>query len=476
MKFKSKRLTLAITFCLIFSFAALAYAATDISGHWAQATIEQCLDKGIVVGMPDGTFQPDKNVTRAEFATMVNKAFGFEDADTDKTFSDVKDSDWYAKQVAIAAKAGFITGMPDGTFQPLRQCTRAEASVMVRRAAGLSEGDESALNVFKDVANIPAFAKGSISALVSEQLIKGYPDGTFGPQSQITRAESLVMIYRAGTGYIEEPKPGEEVTGVKLERANISITENSSYLLKATVEPKDATNKDVEWTTSDRNIATVDSKGLVKGIKKGIATITVTTKDGQKTATCRVEVTRSSSGGGGGGGGSSKVAVTGVEVVPDSDTLGVGQTSQLKAVVKPNNASNKNVTWKSDNENVATVDQNGLVTAVAEGTANVTVTTKDKNKTASCTVTVVGKSIGTANIKVEVSESLNTFKRVTVKTATVGSKFMVVGSSKVEAFGNAITLITSAETARVSILDDNDEAIATIDVNIAATDTRDYSW
>jgi hypothetical protein len=217
LRIKSRLLTLAIAFCLVFSFTALSFAATNVSGHWAQAVIEQSLDKGIVAGMPDGTFQPDKNVTRAEFVTMVNKAFGLEDADLDKTFSDVKDSDWYAEQVAIAAKAGYAAGMPDGTFQPLRQITRAESSVMVCKAAGLAESDEEALSVFKDVENIPAYAKGSISALVSKGLIKGCPDGTFGALAQITRAESLVMSYHASTCGIEEqeqeePKPDEEVS------------------------------------------------------------------------------------------------------------------------------------------------------------------------------------------------------------------------------------------------------------------------
>jgi len=431
LKFKSKLLTLAIAFCLVFCFAALAFAATDISGHWAQATIEKCLNKGIVAGMPDGTFQPDKNVTRAEFVTMVNKAFGFEDADTDKKFSDVKDSDWYAEQVAIAARAGYVAGMPDGTFQPLRQITRAEASVMVCKAAGLSDGDEEALRVFKDAGNIPAYAKGSISALVSEGLIKGRPDGTFRPLAQITRAESLVMIYNASTGDSgkEEPKPGEvvEVTGVELDKTSVSIKEGETVRLKATVKPENATNKDLEWTTSNEKVATVDDNGLVEGVAKGTATITVTTKDGGKTATCKVEVVRRTSGGGGGGGGGldiggggKKVAVTSVSVEPTSAALEVGQTIQLKATVKPDNAYNKSVTWKSDNESVAKVDTNGLVTAVAEGTATITVVTEDGGYEANCIVTVSAKKVWPeemegAPVVVKSSLTNRTYATITIK-------------------------------------------------------------
>ncbi len=301
MKVKSKVLILGVIFCMLFSLTGMAAAATDISGHWARETIEQCLSDGIVAGMPDGSFQPNKNVTRAEFATMVNKAFGFKDAGTGKVFSDVKAGAWYADQVAIAAKAGYITGFPDGTFQPQKQCTRAEACVMIRKAAGMAEGPESALSVFKDSGSIPAFAKSSVSALVSENLIKGYPDGTFGPQAQVTRAESLVMVYRTSTGDLKVDEK-VNVTGVELDKTNITVSVDSTTRLKATVKPANATNKKVEWTTSDKGIATVDDDGLVKGIKVGEATITVTTKDGEKTATCKVNVTRRSAASGGGGG------------------------------------------------------------------------------------------------------------------------------------------------------------------------------
>jgi uncharacterized protein YjdB len=389
LRTRSKHLVLIMAICLVFIFPALAHAFTDIDAHWARETIEQSYEKGIVSGMPDGTFQPNKNVTRAEFATMINKAFGFNDAVTEIKFNDVKDSDWFAREVAIAVKAGYIKGYPDGTFKPQNLCTRAEASVMVRLAAGLPEGKEDALRDFKDEASIPEFARGSISALVAQGLIKGYPDGTFGPQNKITRAESLVMIYKTSIADDDDDEVKRvAVTGVELNKTSITIDEGNSYQLQATVKPADATNKKVEWTSEDEKIATVDSTGLVKGIKAGNTTITVTTEDGGFTATCSVNVTVKTPGGGGGGGGGGIVPVTGVEVEPAAKTLIVGDTFLLKATVKPSNASNKSVTWVSENESVATVDENGLVTAIAEGTANVTVKTMSGNKTAVCVVTV----------------------------------------------------------------------------------------
>jgi hypothetical protein len=304
LRTRSKHLVLIMAICLVFIFPALAHAFTDIDAHWARETIEQSYEKGIVSGMPDGTFQPNKNVTRAEFATMINKAFGFNDAVTEIKFNDVKDSDWFAREVAIAVKAGYIKGYPDGTFKPQNLCTRAEASVMVRLAAGLPEGKEDALRDFKDEASIPEFARGSISALVAQGLIKGYPDGTFGPQNKITRAESLVMIYKTSIADDDDDEVKRvAVTGVELNKTSITIDEGNSYQLQATVKPADATNKKVEWTSEDEKIATVDSTGLVKGIKAGNTTITVTTEDGGFTATCSVNVTVKTPGGGGGGGG-----------------------------------------------------------------------------------------------------------------------------------------------------------------------------
>src|SRR5699024_10682568 len=86
------------------------------------------------------------------------------------------------------------------------------------------------------------------------------------------------------------------------------------------------------------------------------------------------------------------VAVTGVTVSPKTTSIAVGATKQLKETVSPTNATDKSVTWKSSDETIAKVDKNGLVTAVAEGTATVTVTTTDGSKTSVCDVTVTAAS------------------------------------------------------------------------------------
>ena len=170
------------------------------------------------------------------------------------------------------------------------------------------------------------------------------------------------------------------VTSVSLNTSSLSLTVGQTSSLTATVYPTNATNKNVTWSSSNPSVATVSSSGLVTAKATGSATITVRTEDGNKTATCSVTVS------------SSTVSVTGVIISSTSLSLTVGQTSTLSATVLPTNATNKNVTWSSNNTSVATVSSSGLVTAKATGSATITVTTVDGNKTDQCNVTVTNSS------------------------------------------------------------------------------------
>ncbi|MDR3904846.1 MAG: S-layer homology domain-containing protein [Evtepia sp.] len=165
------------------------------------------------------------------------------------------------------------------------------------------------------------------------------------------------------------------VTGVSLNTSTLNLVENETGTLTATVEPSNATNKDVTWESSNTSVATVDATGKVTAIGAGTATITVTTEDGSKTATCAVTVTAAT------------VSVSGVTLNKTALSLTVGDTETLTATITPDNATNKNLTWSSDTPSVASVN-NGVVTAVAPGTATITATTVDGGFTATCTVTV----------------------------------------------------------------------------------------
>jgi len=171
------------------------------------------------------------------------------------------------------------------------------------------------------------------------------------------------------------------VTGVTLNKSSLSLVVGGSESLTATVAPSNATNKAVSWKSSDAAVATVDNSGKVTAVKAGSATITVTTSDGSKTATCSVTVTAKA------------VSVTGVSLDKSSLNLKVGESQAITAKVSPDNASDKKVTWSSSDSKVATVDDNGKVSAVAPGTAVITVKTSDGGKTATCSVTVEAISV-----------------------------------------------------------------------------------
>ena len=167
----------------------------------------------------------------------------------------------------------------------------------------------------------------------------------------------------------------QDVTGVKLNKNTTTIKVGGTETLTATVEPANATNQAVTWSSDNISVATVDANGLVTAVAEGSATITVTTEDGSKTASCTVTVTTAT------------VPVTGVTLDPTSLTLDVNQTAPLTATITPSDATNQNVTWTSDNPSVATVS-GGVVTAVAPGEATITATTADGGFAATCTVTV----------------------------------------------------------------------------------------
>ena len=167
----------------------------------------------------------------------------------------------------------------------------------------------------------------------------------------------------------------QPVTGISLNKTSLSLKTGGSATLTATVSPSNASNKGLTWKSSDPAVVTVDSNGKVTAVAVGSATITVTAKDGSgKSASCSVTVTQ---------------PVTGITLNKTSLSLKIGESATLTATVSPSNASNKGLIWKSSDTSVATVDSNGKITAVAVGSATVTVTAKDgSGKSASCIVTV----------------------------------------------------------------------------------------
>jgi len=272
------------------------------------------------------------------------------------------------------------------------------------------------------------------------------------------------------------------VEGVTLDKESADLTVGGDITLTATVKPDDATDTEVSWTTSNDKVTTVDG-GKVTAVGAGDAIITVTTKDGGFTATCKVTVTNA------------VIAVTGVTLDKESAELTIGQTLKLAAVVAPENASNKNITWSSDASAIAKVDQTGTVTAVAEGSATITVETEDGEFFATCDVTVVagtvavsGVTVTPTSVSLKVDETASL--KATVEPAEATDKTVSWSSSAPEiasvddngtitahAEGSATITVTTTDgkktaTCAVTVVDDAAVVVSAIELNLTELELK----
>nr|WP_255570868.1 S-layer homology domain-containing protein [Cohnella sp. CFH 77786] len=164
---------------------------SDIQGHWAADAIKGLVELGSVKGYADGTFRPDKPITRAEFASIVVKAFGLK-AGLTASFEDTK-THWARDAIAAAVAGGIVAGYDDKRFGPDDPITREQMAVMIVRASKLQAVAEP--TAFTDGADISDWAQEAVSAVKAAGILQGYPDGTFRPQAQATRAMAAAMIF-----------------------------------------------------------------------------------------------------------------------------------------------------------------------------------------------------------------------------------------------------------------------------------------
>lgn len=168
-------------------------AFPDLFGHWAENLIMNLLELGIVSGYPDGTFKPDNQITRGEFSAMLCRALGISPSEGAPSFPDLK-GHWSEKYVIPLVEKGIIKGYPDGTFGPELKIKRSEIAAIMARALILPP--LIGKPTFSDI-DTTHWAFGFVEASVSQGLIKGYPDGTFLPENSATRAEACAIISRS---------------------------------------------------------------------------------------------------------------------------------------------------------------------------------------------------------------------------------------------------------------------------------------
>lgn len=193
-----------------------------------------------------------------------------------------------------------------------------------------------------------------------------------------------------------------EPTAIKLDQDKVTLGVGETATLKATIEPEEATNKNVTWSSSDDTTVTVED-GVVTGKKVGTATITAETSNGLK-ATAEVIV--------------KEIAVTKVTLSETTATMTIGGELELTATIEPKNATDQRLTWSSSDTGVATVDSNGKVTAKAAGTATITATAAS-GITAACEITVSDEVIEVTAVSLDKTEATIKVGKSLQLTATI---------------------------------------------------------
>ncbi|HEX6989609.1 MAG TPA: S-layer homology domain-containing protein, partial [Bacillota bacterium] len=190
---------------------------TDMAGHWAHDAVATLTGRRVVQGYPDGSFGPERSVTRAEFAIMLQRllaavsggtisgaamsggagtAAGAGINEAALPFTDADEiPEWAAQAIAQAAAAGLLGGYQDGTFRPQQPITRQEAAAILSRVP-LGPGATGEPPSFTDADQIGDWALAAVEAAAVRGLVLGYPDGSFGPLREITRAEAAAILVR----------------------------------------------------------------------------------------------------------------------------------------------------------------------------------------------------------------------------------------------------------------------------------------
>lgn len=256
------------------------------------------------------------------------------------------------------------------------------------------------------------------------------------------------------------------VLGVTLDLASLDLAVGETGTLVATVEPAEAGNKSVTWSSSDESVATV-ADGVVTGVSAGSATITVTTVDGGFTATSAVNVSN---------------AVTGVSLDQTAVTLEVSETVTLIATVEPADATNQTVGWVSGNESVATVNNSGLVTAVAPGTATISVITVDGSFMATCevtvtdpTVAVTGVSLDQTSLALEPGETGTLVATVAPGDATDKSVSWTSSDAAVATVADGVVTAVADGTCTITVTTTDGGFTATCDVTVETVGIEDHA-
>ena len=455
------------------SVGSVQITATNSGGQTASVTIT-------VIPTPVESIKLNKtSATLKTTETLALIATVNPETATDKSLEWTSDNE----AVATVNQNGVVTAIATG-----------EAIITVKAKDGSNVTATCTVNVIAtEVTSITITANGAttLKALENVQLIatilpetatdKSVTWSASAPGIANVNENGLVTAYAVGESIITAtassgltaeititviPTP---VSNITLNRTTLTMRVGNENKLTATILPETATDKSVTWTSSNPEIATVDAEGNVIALLEGQTSVTCTAKDGSGiSASCIVNVVD-----------------TDVETVTitaeGSTTLKVSETVQLTATVMPETSTDKNVTWSSGNEKIATVDANGLVTAVSEGVAVITATTSNRLYD-SVTITVVETQVTSitlneTSIILQANETYNLIPSIYPQTATNKEVIWSSGNADIATVNQdgTVTAIMVGETSVSATAADGSGVTASCKVTVIQTPATSIS-
>ncbi|RCX20999.1 S-layer family protein [Anaerobacterium chartisolvens] len=196
---KSVSVAVMLLYLFLISGTAAYAKPSDISRHWAAASIENWLSKGVLKEQPAGKFRPDDAIKRIEFIAMINSIFNYTDKSENK-FADVIAGSDNGAEVAKAIAAGYIKADRNNKIYPSQALTRVDAVDMLAKVFELEVKNTSEVNKYSDMSKIPSASRDAVSAFTEKGFIAARSDGSFSPYSNVTRAETAVMLDKIMSG------------------------------------------------------------------------------------------------------------------------------------------------------------------------------------------------------------------------------------------------------------------------------------
>ena len=291
--FTKKIMVVILSIVMLIGTAAGFAAAKEFNDvkedSWFKAAVDYVVERDLFNGTGKGNFSPNKQASKGMIITVLARMAGT-DVDTgatDGNYSDVDYSLWYGPAIAWAYRMGIISD--ERKFEPNSMLTRENMAVIIANfidAFDLTyEEKTSEEPQYTDYDKISEKAKDAVVLTYKAGIFKGNKNGTFKPQSGLTRAELATVIMRLA----KLTEESGEVSGIAFDRKTVKVTVDDTVKVTVNTIPKEIEAVSYTYTSADTNIATVDEEGNIKGLAVGETTVTVTTVNGL-TASCKVIV------------------------------------------------------------------------------------------------------------------------------------------------------------------------------------------